>query len=157
MKISYQTERSNSGTVYNQTISTTPAEFNKINKYLQSIDENQIQDNERRFYFRQLDTTPAADDWRTTKYFLNLTQLYYIKKFLNNKRILQRNTILKVNHEKNRIKTCYKIEPDAYGQRGTDIDRIELTKREYKKRENDKTRNYFITDDYTTALYYTQD
>lgn len=157
MKISYQTERSNSGTVYSQTISTTPAEFNKIDKYLQSIDENQIQDNERRFYFRQLDTTPSADEWTNTKYFLNLTQLYFIKQFLNNKRILQRNTILKVNHEKNRKKPCYIIEPDIYGQRGTNIDRIELTKREYKKRENDRALNYFITDDYATALYYTQD
>lgn len=35
-----------------------------------------------------------------TKYFLNLTQLKYIQELLNNKRILNRNTILKFSYQK---------------------------------------------------------
>lgn len=56
-----------------------------------------------------------------------------------------------------KTKTCYIIYNDSWGQHGTDIISLQLTEEEYTKRANTYPKNYFITDNYMSALYYTQD
>ncbi len=99
LKISYQGEHGESGTYYTQTINTDARQFNKIKKYLQSINKNEIKNSYFKLYFRTLQETPRQETKNGIKYYLNLTQLFYINLFLNNKRILNRNTILKLSYE----------------------------------------------------------
>jgi hypothetical protein len=56
-------------------------------------------------------------------------------------------------------KTYYIVEDDGYGQRGTDIEEVKLTKKEYEQitRQDRRERNYSIFEKYSSALYYTQD
>ena len=54
-------------------------------------------------------------------------------------------------------KTYYIIYDDSWGQHGTDIISLQLTEEEYTKRVNTHPRNYFITDNYISALFYIQD
>ena len=60
-----------------------------------------------------------------------------------------------------RTKTYYFVEDDDYGQHGTDIIEVKLTSKEYRKvketRVLEEIGRGFITDDYVSALYYTQD
>lgn len=56
-----------------------------------------------------------------------------------------------------RKKTYYIVMNDGWGQHGTDIEEIKLTKEEYNAMKSNPNRNYFITDKYISALYYTQD
>lgn len=56
-----------------------------------------------------------------------------------------------------RKKTYYIVMNDGWGQHGTDIEEIKLTKEEYNVMKSNPNRNYFITDKYISALYYTQD
>lgn len=56
--------------------------------------------------------------------------------------------------------TYYFVEDDGYGQHGIDIEEVKLTKEEFN--EVQKTRTYngkkgFITNSYSSALYYVQD
>ena len=56
-----------------------------------------------------------------------------------------------------KTKTYYVVKDDAWGQHGTDIEEVELTKTEYETIPNRPNRNFFITDDYEEALYYMYD
>ena len=99
VKISYKKEwGEHDGTVYNQTINTDTKQFNKIKKYLQSINKNEIKNSYFKLYFKTLEETPKQETTNGVKYYLNLTQLFYINLFLNNKRILDRNTIFKLSY-----------------------------------------------------------
>lgn len=54
-----------------------------------------------------------------------------------------------------RKKIYYYVENDSYGQHGTNIVELAMTK---KEAENFKATHYgFLTDSYISALYYTQD
>lgn len=55
------------------------------------------------------------------------------------------------------MKTYYIVYHDAWGQHGTDIIPIKLTKKEYQQRKENDCLKYFITDNYASALYWTQD
>ena len=56
-----------------------------------------------------------------------------------------------------RTKTYYIIKDDAWGQHGTYIEEVQLTKDEYEAIPERPNRNFFITDDYEEALYYMYD
>jgi hypothetical protein len=98
IKISYQKEWDENGTVYTQTINTTGKDSLKIASYLNEIYEKTLKNNNNNLYFRHLAETPKQYNKTSTKYFLNLTQLKHIQELLNNKRILIRNTILKFTY-----------------------------------------------------------
>ena len=102
IKISYQKEwGEHNGTVYSQTINASGQDFNKIVEYMASIKKEELKDIYDRIYFKQLAETPKKHNKNNTKYFLNLTQLKFIARFLNYpKRLLDRNTILKFSYKK---------------------------------------------------------
>lgn len=100
IKISYKKEWDENGTTYTQTINATEKDFLKIANYLHKIYEKTIKNNNDNLYFRHLAETPKQYNKTNTKYFLNLTQLKHIQELLNNKRILNRNTILKFSYQK---------------------------------------------------------
>ena len=101
IKISYQKEWGENGTVYSQTISASGQDFERIAKHLHSIKKENLTDIYEQAYFRHLADTPKQYNKTNTKYYLNLTQLKFIARFLNYpKRLLDRNTILKFNYEK---------------------------------------------------------
>jgi len=54
-----------------------------------------------------------------------------------------------------KTKTYYFVEYDAWGQHGTDIDTLHLTKQQAEELRAKRTG--FLTDSYVGALYYTQD
>ena len=59
-----------------------------------------------------------------------------------------------------KTKTYYFVPDDCYGQHGTDIYEIKLTKQEANKITQTRIYNNmqgFLTDKYISALYYTQD
>lgn len=59
-----------------------------------------------------------------------------------------------------RMKTYYVVEDDAYGQHGTIIEEVKMTKDKYLEVKSTGLFNgfrCFITDKYISALYYTQD
>ena len=52
---------------------------------------------------------------------------------------------------------CYFIPDDSYGQRGCDIQEIQITQKDYKQIENSRIylgKYGFITKSYTAAYYY---
>lgn len=100
IKISYQKEWDKNGTTYTQTINASGKDFLKIANYLNELYKKTIKNNNGNLCFRHLAETPKQYNKNNTKYFLNLTQLQHIQKLLNNKRILNRNTILKFSYQK---------------------------------------------------------
>lgn len=98
MKISYFKNWGNCGTCYTQTITVNKKEFNKINKYFNKIKVDDLGSYEQ-LYFKTLENTPQETTQKSTLYFLNLTQRRLLNNlYKNNKRILIRNTILKLNY-----------------------------------------------------------
>jgi hypothetical protein len=96
MKVSYNKKWSDCGTCYTQTITINKKEFNKINKYFNTIKVDDLGSYEQ-IYFKTLKNTPQETTQKSTLYFLNLTQIRVLNNiYKNNKRILIRNTILKL-------------------------------------------------------------
>lgn len=100
IKVNYQKKWDNYGTCYSQTITATRKDFCKIVSYLhQKYNEVQEDNNKYNFYtkyyMKNLANTDKKQTSKYTDYYLNLTQLSFIKELLNNKRILQKNTILR--------------------------------------------------------------
>lgn len=61
---------------------------------------------------------------------------------------------------KNTKKTYYFVEDDNYGQHGDYIEEIKLNKQEYNYANNNRQyngRRGFLTDNYASAVYYTND
>ena len=98
MKVSYNKKWDDYGTCYTQTINVNKKEFHKINKYFNKIKVDDLGSYEK-IYFKTLESTKTEKTKTSKLYFLNLTQLKFINIiFKDNKRILIRNTILKLNY-----------------------------------------------------------
>ena len=106
IKINYQKKwNDNTGTCYTQTITATRQDFLKISKYLNQKFEavcEDIKTNKHNYdfytkcYMKHLSNTDKKQTTKFTDYYLNLTQLSFLKEIIKDKRLkIYKNTVLR--------------------------------------------------------------
>lgn len=106
IKINYQKKWNNkTGTCYSQTITATRTDFIRINEYLNSKCQEVEEDkNSNKYnydfytkcYMKNLAITEKISTMKYTDYYLNLTQLRFLKEIIKDKRLkTYKNTVLR--------------------------------------------------------------
>lgn len=99
MKVSYIKEFAPNGTVYTQTLRVSSGEFLGVAELLHH-EKDTATDSYIKMHLKDLNHTQGQPVKNGIKFYLNLTQLKYIIKHTDNKRIKQnRNTILYLDME----------------------------------------------------------